>query len=427
MELRAGYKQTEAGVIPEDWDTQDMLGIARQIMDYRGRTPKKLGMDWGGGDIPALSAGNVKKGFVDLNQECYFGSEALYSKWMTRGDMARGDILFTTEAPLGNVALVPDDRKYILSQRTVLIQVDQTRVSSRFLYQMMLSDSFQRMLADYSSGSTAKGIKRKKFEQLCIALPQLPEQNAIAAALSDVDELLGALDKLIAKKQSLKIAAMQQLLTGQTRIPGFSGAWAVKRLGDTGKCLRGVSYKGDSDLSAHDTASTKRLLRSNNVQSAIVVTDEVQFVNTARVSMHQILKKDDILICMANGSKALVGKAGVFNVSNGYEYTFGAFMGCFRADDTVANPTFVFYLFQTARYRDYINNLLAGSSINNLRPSSVESLEFDMPPVPEQTAIAAVLVDMDTELAALQARRSKTKALKQAMMQELLTGRTRLI
>jgi type I restriction enzyme S subunit len=182
-----------------------------------------------------------------------------------------------------------------------------------------------------------------------------------------------------------------------------------------------------ADLSTHDTASTKRLLRSNNVQSAIVVTHEVQFVNAARVSMHQILKKDDILICMANGSKTLVGKAGVFNVSNGYEYTFGAFMGCFRADDTEANPTFVFYLFQTARYRDYINNLLAGSSINNLRPSSIESLEFDMPAAPEQTAIAAVLSDMDTELAALQARRSKTQSLKQAMMQELLTGRIRLV
>jgi type I restriction enzyme S subunit len=170
----------------------------------------------------------------------------------------------------------------------------------------------------------------------------LDEQRAIAAALSDVDALLGGLDRLIAKKQGLKVAAMQQLLTGQTRLPEFSGEWEVKRLGDAGKCLRGVSYKGDSDLSTHDTASTKRLLRSNNVQSAIVVTHEVQFVNAARVSMHQILKKDDILICMANGSKTLVGKAGVFNVSNGYEYTFGAFMGCFRADDTEANPTFVF-------------------------------------------------------------------------------------
>jgi type I restriction enzyme S subunit len=187
-----------------------------------------------------------------------------------------------------------------------------------------------------------------------------------------------------------------------------------------------VSYKGDSDLSTHDTPYTKRLLRSNNVQNAVVVTDEVQFVNAARVSSHQILQPDDILICMANGSKALVGKAGIFMLSDGHEYTFGAFMGCFRTNSAEANPAFVFYLFLTARYRDYINNLLAGSSINNLRPSSIESLEFSTPPHPEQTAIASVLSEMDGELALLEQRREKTRALKQAMMQELLTGRTRL-
>ncbi len=266
-----------------------------------------------------------------------------------------------------------------------------------------------------------------QVRKYCVAAPPLPEQRAIAEALSDVDVLLGALDRLIAKKRDIKQAAMQQLLTGQTRLPGFSGEWEVKRLGDFGKCLRGVSYKGDRDLSTHDTPLTKRLLRSNNVRNAFVFTDEVHFVNAARVSSHQILQPSDILICMANGSKALVGKAGIFLLSDGYEYTFGAFMGCFRTCANVANPAYVFYLFLTARYRDYINNLLAGSSINNLRPRSIESLEFPIPPLLEQTAIAEVLTAMDAELMGLEQRRDKTRALKQAMMQELLTGRTRLI
>jgi type I restriction enzyme S subunit len=113
MNVPQGYRMTEVGVIPEDWSIARILEVAHQIMDFRGRTPKKLGMTWGGGDIPALSANNVKKGFLDLNEECYFGSEKLYSRWMTQGDIAKDDILFTTEAPLGNVALVPDDRKYI--------------------------------------------------------------------------------------------------------------------------------------------------------------------------------------------------------------------------------------------------------------------------------------------------------------------------
>ena len=130
---------------------------------------------------------------------------------------------------------------------------------------------------------------------------------------------------------------------------------------------------------------------------------------------------------MANGSKALVGKAGQFDLDDGHEYTFGAFMGCFRTSANDAASTFVFYLFQTGRYRDFVNDLLAGSSINNLKPSSIESLDFAFPPLPEQAAIATVLSDMDAELTALEARRDKTRALKQGMVQELLTGRVRLI
>jgi len=238
IQLRSGYKQTEVGVVPIDWDTDTMLGVSRQIMDYRGRTPKKLGMDWGGGDIPALSAANVKMGFIDFEEECYFGSESLYSRWMTRGNVAKGDILFTTEAPLGNVALVPDDRKYILSQRTILLQVVKQRVSNRFLFHVMRSTGFQRTLADYSSGSTAKGIQRKKFEQLRVAVPTLDEQEVIAEALSDADALIESLEQLVTKKRHLKQGTMQELLTGKKRLSGFSGAWEVKLLGEECDLLR---------------------------------------------------------------------------------------------------------------------------------------------------------------------------------------------
>jgi type I restriction enzyme S subunit len=149
-------------------------------------------------------------------------------------------------------------------------------------------------------------------------------------------------------------------------------------------------------------------------------------VKVDRVREHQILREGDVLICMANGSKALVGKAAYFEINDGFEYTFGAFMGAYRGNEQ-ANRRFVFYLFQTGRYRDYITNLLAGSSINNLSPSSIESLEFKFPKLSEQEAIAETLTDMDRELIALESRLAKTCELKQGMMQELLTGRTRLV
>lgn len=118
---------------------------------------------------------------------------------MTNGDPNKGDIVVTMEAPLGNVAPIPDDRKYILSQRTMLLQTNQHRVSSKYLVQVMRSNSFQKLLSENATGSTATGIQRKKLERLKVLLPPLPEQNAIAAALSDVNALISSLDRLISK------------------------------------------------------------------------------------------------------------------------------------------------------------------------------------------------------------------------------------
>jgi type I restriction enzyme S subunit len=259
-------------------------------------------------------------------------------------------------------------------------------------------------------------------------VPPLAEQNVIADALSDADALIESLEQLIDKKRQIKKGAMQELLSGKKRLPGFSGEWKETALGEMGKCHRGVSYKPSVDLSPFDTESTVRLLRSNNVQGAIVVTTDVQYVSSSRVSDDQRLGANDILICMANGSRDLVGKAGRFSVDDGFKYTFGAFMGCFRADSQTFDPAFVFYLFQTEQYRSHIAVLLAGSSINNLTPTNVAASSLSIPTDRvEQSAIASTLSDMDAELAALDAKLTKGRMIKQGMMQELLTGKVRLV
>lgn len=397
--IPVGYKQTVVGVIPEGWESVSLVNVC-SMKSGQGITSSNINNISG---YPCYG-GNGLRGFA--KQYTHDGAYALIGR---------------QGALCGNVVGV--EGKFFASEHAIVV------TARNGVDICWLSYVLGRMnLNQFSESSAQPGLSVSKVLSLPLALPTAEsEQRAIATALSDVDALLEGLDRLIAKKRDLKQAAMQQLLTGQTRLPGFEGEWEVKRLGEVGKCLRGVSYKGDSDLSTHDTPQTTRLLRSNNVQNAIVVTEGLQFVNAARVSSQQILQQEDILICMANGSKALVGKAGIFMVSDGQEYTFGAFMGCFRTNSAEANPAFIFYLFLTGRYRDYVNNLLAGSSINNLRPSSIESLEFSMPLFPEQTAIATVLCDMDAEIEALEQRRAKTAALKQAMMQELLTGRTRLV
>jgi type I restriction enzyme S subunit len=395
--MKPGYKQTEVGVIPEDWEYQTILELSQQIIDYRGRTPKKLGMEWGQGDIPALSAGNVKMGYIDFSQECYVGSKALYKRWMTQGEVKKNDIIFTTEAPLGNVALIPDEREYILSQRTILLQIAPEYASSYFIFQIMLSTQFQKVLADYSSGSTAKGIQRKKFEQLPIPLPPLPEQRAIAAALSDVDALLAGLEQLIAKKRDLKQAAMQQLLTGQTRLPGFDGAWEVKRLGEVCKITTGNKDVNEGNPDGQFPFFT--CSRSHTF------SDSYSFDTEA-------------ILVAGNGE---VGNLHYFHGKfEAYQRTYVLYT--FSAD--------VNYIWQ--QLNEHLSDSLGlgkiGSSIPYIKKENLIEFEFKSPRDPaEQIAIAAVLSDMDAELAALETQLHKTRAIKQGMMQELLTGKIRLI
>lgn len=211
------FQDSELGEMPETWEVVPLGGLIQKLMDFRGRTPKKLGMDWGGGDIPALSANNVRMGYIDFDRECYLGSNELYSAWMVHGDTKRNDLVFTMEAPLGNVAVIPDDRKYILSQRVILLRPTE-RVSHSYLFQYLRSDAFAKILDVNATGTTAKGIQQKRLVQLPVVLPPLEEQSRIADVLGEVDMKLANLSAKQSQYQTLKRGLMQKLLTGEWRV-----------------------------------------------------------------------------------------------------------------------------------------------------------------------------------------------------------------
>lgn len=212
------FKQTDLGEVPEEWHVRPLGQVAASFIDFRGRTPKKLGLEWGNGTIPALSAMNVQAGRVDLGRPTYYGSEALYRAWMTAGDPMRGDVLLTMEAPLGNVAQVPDDRRYILSQRVVLIKPRRDCVDPDFLAQYMRGGAFQHRLKINSTGTTAKGIQRARLVTLPVAVPPLDEQVRVARILAGVDERITSEGDVLVAKRSLKAALMSALLTGEVRV-----------------------------------------------------------------------------------------------------------------------------------------------------------------------------------------------------------------
>ena len=290
----------------------------------------------------------------------------------------------------------------------------------RFVYERM-------HLIDFPLGDH-KRYWISEYSHLLIEVPAIDEQAALAAVISDLTQQVDALTRMVAKKNAIKQGMMQQLLTGKTRLPGFTEPWKVMRLGDMGNCLRGVGYDPKSDLSTGDRQFTIRLLRSNNVQDGALLLDDLQFVHQRRVKPQQRLRTGDIVICMANGSRVLVGKTAYFDDPGGeVRYTFGAFMGAFRTRTDQSEPRFIAQLLKGKNFRDWLDLILAGSSINNIRPGDVEDFKIAAPCPQEQAAIADALGDVDSEIEGLQNRRAKAKAVKLGVMQELLTGRSRLL
>jgi len=239
-----------------------------------------------------------------------------------------------------------------------------------------------------------------------------------------VDALLGGLDRLIAKKRDLKQAAMQQLLTGQTRLPGFHGEWEVKTLGDLGSTYGGLAGKTKADFGV---GPGRYITFMNVMTNTVVDCDSFERVNVAPTESQNRVKKGDLLFNSSSETPEEVAMCAVLTDDvpdlflNSFCFGFRFHVGA------MADRLFLAYYLRSKEGRELMKSLAQGSTRYNLSKVAFLTLPLRLPPPPEQAAIAVVLSDIDAELAALEARRDKTRDLKQAMMQELLTGKTRLV
>lgn len=275
-------------------------------------------------------------------------------------------------------------------------------------------------LSQLAQGSTRYNLSKTALLKLEWLVPPFKEQIRIAQTLSDIDALILRISELILKKKDIKQGLIQDLFyfnnvtTDRLNLKAF------------GEVIRGVSYKPENDLLSNDTNTSFRLLRSNNIFLSRINLDNTYIVSGNRVSQNQILIDGDILLCMANGSKQLVGKSALFLSNQVYNYTFGAFMGAYRPIES-KEGLYISYLFQTERYRNLIELALAGSSINNLTPKAIMEMEFDFPGEQERSRISEILNAVDLELKSLEAERYKYECIKRGMMHDLLTGKVRLL
>lgn len=190
------------------WEERKFFESIASTIDFRGRTPKKLGMDWSDSGYLALSALNVKNGYIDPLADAHYGDEKLYRKWMSGRELKKGQVLFTTEAPMGNVAQVPDNNGYILSQRTVAFETKEDMMTNDFLAVLLKSPLVFNNLSALSSGGTAKGVSQKSLKGLSITVPlDIDEQQKIGSFFKQLDNTIALhqreLDSLKKMKKSL--------------------------------------------------------------------------------------------------------------------------------------------------------------------------------------------------------------------------------
>ena len=433
------FKMTEIGLIPEDWEVK-RLGELFVFKNGYNTDARNYGRG-----IPVAS---VLEALSDhpLTAKQIRGKVDASGKDQDLFSLKRGDLIFTRSSEVledvGRSNVYEDDACAMFGG-FVIRGRPRTKHDSEFINYLLKDSSHRNRIIAKGAGAQHYNIGQNGLAKVLVSLPPLPEQKKIAEALSDVDELLAAMTTLIEKKRAIKQGAMQELLgirneelvmrncgagakkVPRRRLPGFSGEWVEKRLGECGAVIRGVSYKPYQSYYESGCRRTM-LLRSNNIKENVLNFDDLVYVDDECIGEEQLMRCGDILICAANGSRNLVGKSAILKkIDNAI--SFGAFMAIFRTNSNSVD-SFVGYLLQSESYRKQLDDILTGSAINNLNARDILSLLFFMPPtLAEQKAIAEVLSDMDAEIEALEAKRAKYESIKQGMMQELLTGKTRLV
>ena len=239
----------------DDWEERKFFESIASTIDFRGRTPKKLGMDWSDSGYLALSALNVKNGYIDPLADAHYGDEKLYRKWMSGRELKKGQVLFTTEAPMGNVAQVPDDNGYILSQRTVAFETKEDMMTNDFLAVLLKSPLVFNNLTALSSGGTAKGVSQKSLKGLSITVPlDIEEQQKIGSFFKQLDNTITLHQRKLDLLKEQKKGFLQKMFpkngakVPELRFAGFADDWEERKLGEVATFLNGRAYKQDELL-----------------------------------------------------------------------------------------------------------------------------------------------------------------------------------
>ncbi len=421
MELmeKQGYKQTEVGLIPEDWNfvkIQSLMdnNIIVSHLDGNHGALYPRSSEFTDNGVPYITANDFLKGIVNFNNVRYL--PILRAEQFQKGIAKNGDVLFAHNATVGPTAVLETDLNYvILSTTATYFRTDNKKLNNFYLRYFFESEFFVKQYSAVMRQSTRNQIPITQQRKFSVILPStLEEQKAIATALSDADELINNLDKLIAKKKAIKQGAMQQLLTPPhkegKRLAGFSGEWEEKKLGEFIRFQTGFPFSSEY-FETKNIGDGIRLIKNRDLRSDDSI---VYYLGTYLNDF--IVHNGELLIGMDGDFEPVLWKKG--------KALLNQRVGRILSYKKISIQYLSYALLVVLKE---IELRTGSTTVKHLSHSDIENLYMYLPEVKEQNSIAEILTDMDMEIELLEAKKAKYNSIKQGMMQELLTGKTRLI
>lgn len=411
VQVRQGYKWTEAGVIPNEWSIKRLGDLATV---GSGGTPSREKAGYWNGLIPWITTSQI-----DFNTITYAdqfitveGLQNSAAKLLPAGTLLMA--LYGQGKTRGKVGVLGIEA----ATNQACASISLTGGISREFALHFLASRYESIRNSSNTGGQ-ENLNGQIVKDTPVVLPPISEQRAIAAALSDMDALISGLDQLIAKKRNIKQAAMQQLLTGEQRLPGFSGEWKVKRLGEIGVFLKGSGVRRDQSLSGDLPC-----IRYGEIYTVHndYIREFKSYISVAVSEDAVLIECGDIMFAGSGETKEDIGKSVSF--IDDIEAYAGGDIVILRPKNV--DSLFLGYALNTPKISRQKASRGQGDAVVHISASALATIEVLMPNQAEQTAIANILSDMDGELATLETKRNKIRQLKQGAMQQLLSGKIRL-
>lgn len=418
VSIPPGYKQTEVGVIPEDWHLVTIGDFAIKVGS--GITPRGGNSNYKEYGRPFVRSQNVGWGTLLLNDLVYIDDDT--HKSFSSTELQQGDVLLNiTGASIGRSAITETHLAGgNVNQHVCIIRTDKSKAGSRFLNYIILSSQGQRQIDSFQAGGNREGLNFGQIRSIRFPLPPtLAEQEAIALALYDTDALIESLKQLIAKKRQIKQGAMQELLS-PTQDDN------VRLLKEVSSLKGRIGWQGLKQTEFTTNEDEPFLITGMNFKDGAIRWNEVYHISEERYEMATDiqLRTHDVLMT----KDGTIGKVLYIDmIPHPEKASLNSHLLLFRPIKDSYSPKYLYYQLCSKRFKQFIDESKSGTTFFGLSQEAVGNYPVLLPPMEKQVNIASVLSDMDSEITSLEEKLAKTRQLKQGMMQELLTGRIRLV